>query len=73
MLVPHDHRVTDRGRDVPADPDIQRQAPPAEASAGLLAPQEQGQPARAGQQGDGFPDDRLLTHRVSEWPRHRRA
>jgi hypothetical protein len=60
VLVPGDHRIADRGRDVPADPDIQRQARPAQPPAELLAPQERGQPAGAGQQSDSFPGDGLL-------------
>src|ERR1700722_3671554 len=45
VLVPRGHRGADRGGDVPADPDVQRQAGAAEPSAELLAAQERGQPA----------------------------
>ena len=62
-----------RGRDVLAVADVQRQAGAAEPGAELLAAEERGQPAGAGQKVNGFADDRLLNHRASGLPRHRRA
>ena len=60
MLVPQDDRAADRGRDVLADPDVQRQARPAEPGTQLPAPQEARQAARTRDQVDRFADDGLL-------------
>src|ERR1035441_4302317 len=60
VLAPGDHRGPDRGRDVPADPHVQRQARPAQPPAQLLPPQERRQPARTRHQRDRLPDDGKL-------------
>src|ERR1035441_105138 len=57
VLVPLDHHAADRGRDVPADPDVQRQARPGQPGTELLAAQEAGQPARTRYQGYGLAND----------------
>ena len=59
-LIPQPDRVPDRGRDIVAVPDIQRQARAGEAGAELLPAQERGQPARAGHQRDRLARNRLL-------------
>src|SRR5712691_9430000 len=60
VLVPQDDGAADRGRDVAADPHVQRQARPAQPHAQLPAPQEARQPARARYQVDRLANDRLL-------------
>src|SRR6266571_3284071 len=59
-LVPQDDGAADRGRDVAADADVQRQARPAQPGAELPAAQERRQPARTRYEGDGLADDGLL-------------
>ena len=58
--VPQQHRVADPRRDRLGVADVQRQARPGQAGAELPAAQEDGQPARAGQQVHGLADHRLL-------------
>ncbi len=60
VVVPQDDRATDRGRDVPGDPDVQRQARAAQPGPQLLAAQEARQPARTRQEIDRLADHRLL-------------
>jgi len=60
VLVPQDDGAADRGRDVAADADVQRQARPAQPGAELPAAQERRQPARTRYEGDGLADDGLL-------------
>src|SRR6266568_3804823 len=59
-LVPQDDGAADRGRDVAADADVQRQARPAQPGAELPAAEERGEPARTRHEGDGLADDGLL-------------
>ena len=60
VLVPQDHRPADRRGDLGAVPDVQRQGRPGQPGAQQPGPQERRQAARAGDQVDGLPDDRLL-------------
>ena len=60
VLVAQGDGVADPGRDRLGEPDVQRQARPAQPGAELPAPQERRQPARAGQQVHGLADDRAL-------------
>src|SRR5580693_9982576 len=62
MLVAQDDRAADRGGDLGAAADVQRQAGPGQAGAELPGAQEDGQPARAGDQVDGRTDDRVAEH-----------
>jgi sugar phosphate isomerase/epimerase len=62
MLVPQDHRAADRGGDLGAVPDVQRQAGPGQAGAELPGAQEAGQPAGTGDQVDGLADDGVAEH-----------
>jgi hypothetical protein len=62
VLVPQDHRAADRGGDLGAVPDIQRQAGSGQAGAELAGAQEGGQTAGAGDQVDGLADDRVAEH-----------
>src|ERR1039457_1954197 len=70
-LVPQLDRVPDRGRDVVAVPDIQGQARAGEAETELIPPQERGQSARAGHQGDRLADDGPLEGLAAEQVRGR--
>jgi len=60
VLVAQDDGVPDRGRDVPGDPDVQRQARPGQPGAELPAAQERGQPARTRDQIHRLTSDHLL-------------
>jgi hypothetical protein len=62
VLVPQDHRAADRGGDLRAAADVQRQAGPGQAGAELAGPQEAGQAAGARTQVDGLADDRVAEH-----------
>jgi hypothetical protein len=62
MLVPQDHRPADRGGDLRAVPDVQRQGRAGQAGAELPGAQEAGQAARAGDQVDGLGDDGVAEH-----------
>src|ERR1017187_3098093 len=70
-LVPQLDRVPARGREVVAVPDIEGQARAGEADTELLPPQERGQPARAGHQGDRLADDGPLEGLAAEQVRGR--
>jgi hypothetical protein len=63
VLVPQDHRPADRGGDLGAVPDVQRQAGPGQPGAELPGAQERGQPAGAGDQVDGLADRSLNAYR----------
>jgi hypothetical protein len=60
VLVPEPDRVPDPGRDVLTEPDVQRQARPAEPGPQLAAAKERRQAARTRQQIDGLAYDHLL-------------
>src|SRR5215469_7383555 len=62
VLVPQDHRAADRGRDLRAVPDVQRQRRPGQPGAEQTGAQERGQPVGAGDQVDGLADDRVPEH-----------
>src|SRR5579859_1131303 len=70
VLVPQGDGVPDGGRDGVAVADVERQAGPVQpAGAELLAAQEAGQPARAGQQVHGLADDGPFERLAGHGPR----
>jgi hypothetical protein len=61
LLVTQDRRPADRGGDLGAVPDIQRQAGPGQPGAELPGPQEAGQATGTGDQVDGLAGSTAFT------------